>query len=415
MTYKKVFIILALIVVTFVAIFQIRSYLVALKQKPEVSIISPVKGKITSKMTAEGNIEAQDMVRIDSPIAGKIQISKDLKPGSKASKGEIIITLSPDEESVKTIKEELQEAEESLRLTQKKFNLLKQTCESKQEIKIEEMNLERAQRKYELSKKLYELGVISYQDMEMEEINFMREKSGAAKRREDALAELEVEKLNLIKKENLINKLKEQLNPKEVIALFDGIITKINVKNGQIVSRGSELITLVNPKEIRAILMVSGENISKVKEGQKVTIKKEYYAKNSIAGEIEEISMISEGGTSEEKDYFKVRIRFLRSNEDNLAIGINKTVYGEIILEEKNEVIILPLETIRYEEDGSGAAYIYLYKDGKAKKQRVQLGLKSEESVEIPKGITLHDKVINQGGLELIDNQKVRLQAENNL
>lgn len=419
MSYKKVFIIFALIVAIFVVIFQIRSYLIALRQRPVVSLISPAMGKITSKITAGGNIEAQDMVRIDSPIAGKIQISKNLKVGSKISKGEVIITLTPDEESVKTIKEDLREADGSLRLTQKKVNLLKQAYESEQEIKIEKMNLERARRKNELSKKLYELGVISYRDLEMEEINFMREKISAAKRREDALAELELEKLTMIKKENLINKLKEHLNPKEVTALFDGIIAKINVKNGEIVSRGSELITLVNPKEIRAILRVSGENISKIKEGQKVTIRKEYFATNSIAGEIEEISMISEGGTSERKDYFKdyfkVRVRLFQSNEDDLAIGINKTVYGEIILEEKNEVITLPRDTIRYEEDGTGTTYLFLYKDGKAKKQRIQLGLRSEESVEIMRGITLHDKVINQGNFELIDNRKVSLQAGSNL
>ncbi|MEK7273810.1 MAG: efflux RND transporter periplasmic adaptor subunit [Candidatus Desantisbacteria bacterium] len=412
MTHKKVFIIFVLIAVAFAAIFQIRSYLVALKQKPVVSLISPVRGGIINKITAEGNIEAQDMVRMDSPIAGKIQISQNLKLGSKVSKGEIMISLMPDEESVKATKEDLREAEESLRLTQKKFDLLKKACESKQEIKIDEMNLERAQRKYELSKKLYELGVISYQDLEMEEINFMREKSNTAKRREDALAELELEKLNVIKKENLINKLKEYLNPKDVTALFDGIITKINVKNGEIVSRGNELITLVNPKEIRAILRVSGENISKVKMGQKVMIKKEYYATNSIAGEIEEISMISEAGASEGKDYFKVRVKLFRSNEDNLVIGINKTVYGEIILEEKNKVITVPLDTIRYEEDGTKDTYLFLYKDGKAKKQRIQIGLKSEESVEIIKGITLHDKIINQGNVELNDNQKVKINTE---
>ena len=412
MTHKKVFIIFVLIAVAFAAIFQIRSYLVALKQKPVVSLISPVRGGIINKITAEGNIEAQDMVRMDSPIAGKIQISQNLKLGSKVSKGEIMISLMPDEESVKATKEDLREAEESLRLTQKKFDLLKKACESKQEIKIDEMNLERAQRKYELSKKLYELGVISYQDLEMEEINFMREKSNTAKRKEDALAELELEKLNVIKKENLINKLKEYLNPKDVTALFDGIITKINVKNGEIVSRGNELITLVNPKEIRAILRVSGENISKVKMGQKVMIKKEYYATNSIAGEIEEISMISEAGASEGKDYFKVRVKLFRSNEDNLVIGINKTVYGEIILEEKNKVITVPLDTIRYEEDGTKDTYLFLYKDGKAKKQRIQIGLKSEESVEIIKGITLHDKIINQGNVELNDNQKVKINTE---
>ncbi len=411
MNRKKVFIILILTIVGFVVIFQARSYFVNVKKRPIVNLISPVKGKIVNKITAEGNIEAQDVMQIDAPISGKIQISKTLKIGTKINKDEIMIGIVPDEESIRSIKEDLVEAEESLRLSQKRFALLKQSYESEQETKIDKMNLERARRKYELSEKLYKLGVISCQDMETEKINFMREESNIAKRKENLLTELELEKFNLIKKETLFKKLKSQLEPKEIRTPFDGVITKINIKDGQIVSRGYELIRLVNLKELGVVLKVSGENISKLREGQKVVIRKEYYSTESIPGEIEEISMISEEGSSGGKNYFKVRVKLSRALQDDLIIGINKTVYGEIILEQKDNAITLPFDTIRYEENG--IPYLFLYKDGKAIKQKIGIGIKGEECVEIIKGISLQDKIINQGSLELIDKQKVKIQSEN--
>ncbi|MDI6792630.1 MAG: hypothetical protein QME81_07170, partial [bacterium] len=153
-----------------------------------------------------------------------------------------------------------------------------------------------------------------------------------------------------------------------------------------------------------------GENISKIKAGQKVVIRKEYYSTNSIPGKIEEISMISESSESGGKDYFKVRVRLARISEDDLGVSINKAVYGEIILEEKTDVVSLPFDAVRYEEDGS--PYLFLYKDGRAKKQGISIGLKSEECVEVIKGLDLQDRIISQGILELSDGQKVSLSAE---
>ncbi len=406
MGYKKVILIIFVLIAVFISIFQIRSYLVALKKMPVVVLISPSKGNIVNKIAVEGKVEAQDVLRIDAPTSGKIQISKNLKIGSKVSKGEVIIIITPDEESVKSLRDELLEVEESLRLLEKKFNLLQQSYQSAQENKIDEINLERVKRKYELSKKLYELGVVSYQDMETEEINLIREKNSVTKRKEDALAELEIEKLNIIKKENQIKKIKEQLNPKEMIAPFDGIITKISIKSGAIISRGNELITMVNPKDICAALKVSGENISKIKEGQQVIIRKEYYSTDLITGKIEEISMISEESSSEDrgKDYFKVMVKLSQTIGGEL---INKVIYGEIILKEKNDALKVTFDVIRYEEDG--IPYVFLYKDGRARKQKISIGLKSEECVEIIEGVNLQDKIITQENLPLIDGQRVKV------
>ncbi|MEW5767381.1 MAG: HlyD family efflux transporter periplasmic adaptor subunit [bacterium] len=196
--------------------------------------------------------------------------------------------------------------------------------------------------------------------------------------------------------------------PKEIIIPFDGVLTKISIKNGAIVSRGNELVTLVNPKDICGALKVSGENISKVKEGQGVIIKKEYYSTYSMAGKIEEISMISEEDSSSEgegKDYFKVRAKLAQPIGGEL---INKVIYGEIILKEKSDAITVDFEAIRYEEDGS--PYVFLYKEGKAKKQKIGIGLKGEECVEIIEGVNLQDKIIIQEDLPLIDGQRIKVQ-----
>lgn len=393
------------------------------KKRPVVEIILGEKGRIVSKIMAEGNVEAQSVVRIDAPISGKIQLAKNVKVGLMVKKSELMVLIIPDEEGVKAIREMLDEMEEDLRISQKKYELLKESYESGQEEKIAEINLEKAKRKYELSKELYELGVIPYQELEAEKINLLQEESNAKKQRQDALTGLEIERLNIIKKENQVRKLKEQLVSKEISAQFDGVITKVNVKNGEIVTKGYELVTLANPGELVPVLKVSGENIGKIKEGQRTVIKKEYYSTDSLLGRIEEISMISEeekgsleggypGGYPIERDYFKVRIRLDKTTKNDLPFGINKRIYGEIILQEKEEIIKVPYEVIRYEDDGQ--SYLFLYKNKRAKKQKIRLGLRNEEEecVEITEGVRQKDKIITGINLELADNQEVTVSEE---
>lgn len=415
---KKIFLLFILICI-FAGIFYIRRHFMEVKKRPLVEIILPEKGRIMSKITAEGNVEAQNVVRIDAPVSGKIQLSKDVKVGSMVKRGEAMVLITPDEESIKIIRESLDEMEEDLRISQRKYGLSKESYESVQEEKCLEINLEKAKRKYELAKGLYELGVIAYQELEAEKINLLREENSTKKQKQDTLASLEIERLNIIKKENTTKRLREQLITKEVSAKFDGVITKVNVKNDEIVVKGYELITLANPEELIPILQIPGENIGKIQVGQKAVIKKEYYSTEEFSGRIEGISMVSEEekgsveggyyGYQTEKDYFKVMVRLDKAIGNDLPFGINKRIYGEIILEEKDNAIKVPFNVIHYEDDGK--PYLFLYKNKMAKKQAITLGTRSEEDeyVEVVKGVNLNEKIISGVNLELKENQKVKV------
>lgn len=415
---KKIFLLFILICI-FAGIFYIRRHFMEVKKRPLVEIILPEKGRIMSKITAEGNVEAQNVVRIDAPMSGKIQLSKDVKVGSMVKRGEAMVLITPDEESIKIIRESLDEMEEDLRISQRKYGLSKESYESVQEEKCLEINLEKAKRKYELAKGLYELGVIAYQELEAEKINLLREENSTKKQKQDTLASLEIERLNIIKKENTTKRLREQLITKEVSAKFDGVITKVNVKNDEIVVKGYELITLANPEELIPILQIPGENIGKIQVGQKAVIKKEYYSTEEFSGRIEGISMVSEEekgsveggyyGYQTEKDYFKVMVRLDKAIGNDLPFGINKRIYGEIILEEKDNAIKVPFNVIHYEDDGK--PYLFLYKNKMAKKQAITLGTRSEEDeyVEVVKGVNLNEKIISGVNLELKENQKVKV------
>lgn len=167
---------------------------------------------------------------------------------------------------------------------------------------------------------------------------------------------------------------------------------------------------MVNPQNLNAVLRVPGESISKVKEGQRVLIKKEYYSTNSLTGKVKEISMLSEESSSGGKDCFKIRVSLPQLIGEDLIMGINKVIYGEIILEEKANVIRIPFDAIHYEE--SGTPFVFIFANGMVKKQRIVIGIKGEEYIEIKNGVDLRDKIIIEENSELVDGQRVKLQGK---
>ena len=72
----------------------------------------------------------------------------------------------------------------------------------------------------------------------------------------------------------------------------------------------------------------------------------------------------------------------------NLKPGFQMVI--EIITEER-ETKTLPLTAVKQEGDTN---YVYTVVDGKAKKQDVEVGLVSNETIEIIKGLTEKEKVI---------------------
>ena len=83
---------------------------------------------------------------------------------------------------------------------------------------------------------------------------------------------------------------------------------------------------------------------------------------------------------------------------------IGKTIDVELTVSKKSNVIVLPDEAIFLNQ---GKSHVYVIKDSKTILTSIELGLRSQDRVEIVKGLVKGDVVVSQGQGRLSEAMKI--------
>lgn len=175
-----------------------------------------------------------------------------------------------------------------------------------------------------------------------------------------------------------------------LVSPISGIVTQVDTPVAGVNVIATDTISIVNPETLYFEVEVDESDISRFRMGQKAMITLDAYEDETIEGEIFYIdfeSSVSEGGGT----VFLVKITLLPTNEA-LKYRLGMTGDTEVILEEKQDVLVVPVESI-IERNGKSLVDI-LTSSGKTEKREVNIGLESEDFVEIVSGLETNEKVI---------------------
>lgn len=171
-----------------------------------------------------------------------------------------------------------------------------------------------------------------------------------------------------------------------LISPIDGEVIVRGVEPGQTVTSQTAIIVISNRLIVNA--QVDETDIGRVKRGQKAVISLDAYPEHKINGEVGHIayeSKLVNNVTIYEVDIIPEEIPvFFRS-------GMSATL--DIIVNEKKNVLTLPLEAVIMEYSGN---YV-MKKDKKTKqgvKTNIKLGLQNSDNAEIVSGLSADDTVI---------------------
>ncbi|MBP9995644.1 MAG: efflux RND transporter periplasmic adaptor subunit [Lachnospiraceae bacterium] len=182
-----------------------------------------------------------------------------------------------------------------------------------------------------------------------------------------------------------------------VKAEFDGIVTAINVTSGSGVATGEQLFTIKSISDVVVKLNVNKYDIVNIEEGQKatVTIKNKQYD-----GKVVRISRVAD---ELESGGIAVEVKLDKPDSD-IILGIET----KAIIETANltEALVVPMAALWEDEEGT---FLFVEKNGKAVKTKVETGVRNEEQVEILSGITAGDVVVWNDASEIRDGMSVRI------
>lgn len=170
-------------------------------------------------------------------------------------------------------------------------------------------------------------------------------------------------------------------------APFAGVVTVVPATTAGVQLLSSEYFEIINPDTLLFRAEVDEADIPQVSEGQRAEINLDAYPDQTIATEIAYISFTS--SQTANGTVFLVEMPIPNPDLSLYRLGMNGDV--SIVLERKLNVLTVPLLATRQRD---GKTYVDV-KDGEGVTEReIQVGLESDEYVEVLGGVSESDQVV---------------------
>ena len=352
-----------------------------------VKVVKIRKGDLPLRLRVSAVTEVRQKAAIKAEISGKVaEVRK--KIGDRVKKGELIIRIDDKE----------------MKLALKKAEAERLQALSKYIVNTEGFNsyissekkkgINEKKSAYEKALKLYKEGKITEKELHAAEDELLKAmiESGAMREQVQKVV------LGLTQAELNLTKARLDYERTRIKAPFSGIISKLDVSEGETVSAGTELFKIINLNSIYLKAFVLETEASKIREGMRVRIKFVGFPGKVFYGKIFAISP----ELSEKEETLPVYISL--KNPGYLRAGMRAE--AEIEYKILKDVIIVPRKAILVRSE---RPLVFVVENNIALWRYIEMGKQNSEDVEIKSGVEEGELVIVEGQLTLAHQSKVRI------
>jgi HlyD family secretion protein len=176
-----------------------------------------------------------------------------------------------------------------------------------------------------------------------------------------------------------------------LVAPFDGIVGSVNGNPGETAPSGTTgFLTLVDPNAIRVDVTVDETDVAKVAVGKPTTITFDAVPGRTLRGKV--ISVAPSGTLSQGVVTYPVSIS-VDSRDQALPGGL--TASATITIDEKNDVLIVPLRAVR--RQGHDQVVDIAADTAKPAARVVKTGVQNDQFVEITDGLQEGEQLLIAG------------------
>jgi RND family efflux transporter MFP subunit len=179
---------------------------------------------------------------------------------------------------------------------------------------------------------------------------------------------------------------RKQVDNLTVRAPIDGVVAARAGNAGDVVSPGTELYRIIDPRSMRLEAAVPSEALSAIKIGLPVQFQVRGYPDQTFEGKIERIMPAADPVTRQVSIFVTI---------PNTAGRLVAGLFAEgRVAQESRTALVVPLTAVNTDDPKS--AWVLRVKDGKAERVPVMLGLRDDqtERVEIKTGVAAGDLLL---------------------
>ena len=336
-----------------------------------VTQAEPVMRTIAPSILASGSLAHENEVTLTSEVIGRVTAVY-VEEGDAVKQNELVLKI--DDEAFAA---QLAQNEASVRL---------------QKIAIEraELNAANLKRRRDRSKSLFERKLLDEDSFEALDHQYRMSQV-------DLKGSIE----SLVQTEAQLQQFADQLAKTQVRAPIEGVVTSLDIEVGETAISsttnipGSGLMTIADPSSIITEVFVDEADVADIRVGQKAEIVAIAYPDRPLSGHVEFIANTAKVEPNRRGLTFLVRIRI--SEQNGIALRPGMSCRAAIFTETEEEVLSLPVQAIATEVVGSTKTqqhYVFVERDGKARKQFISVGLSDDAYQEVTEGLELDARVI---------------------
>lgn len=390
------------------------------KRAIQVESANAEKATIVEKVSASGAVQPVVEVKISPEVPGEI-IRMEIEEGDSVSKGDFLLKIRPDN------------FESALQRVEANYNQQRANYEdAKAREARAQATFKRSELDYERQKKLYEEKVISDADFQQVEANYNIAKQDLKSAQQNVhAAQFVVESAKAS-----VDEARENLRLTEITAPMTGIVSKLDVEEGETVvgtsqMQGTEMLRIADLSNMEVRVDVNENDIIRISNGDTAIIDVDSYSymDKTFKGVVTQIAnTANDKASSDAVTEFEVRIKILNSSYQDLIkekglkypFRPGMTASVDILTETKSNILTVPLSavTTRPKKDAkpqggeqSGPPndddseqtlasdeldeVVFKLVDGKAVKTIVKTGISDFERIEVTDGVAEGDVIIS--------------------
>ena len=360
------------------------------------------KHTIVETVSASGKIYPVDEVKITPDVPGEVK-ELFVKEGDEVKAGQLLARINP------------KIYQSNLERNQAALNASKANAAST-DASLEQMKaqLDKARTDLERSEKLNKDHVISVQDYS----NTKAAYRNAQAQLDAALQNKHAAEFNINSAEANMKESNENLSKTTIFAPMSGTVTQLSIEKGERVvgtsqMAGTEMMRIANLDAMEVRVDVSESDVVKIHVGDSTHIKVDAYPDKIFLGMVTSVANASKSSgnaTADQATTFTVKIRIEVSSYKDFAEakkmktpfwpGMNAGV--EIFTNASSNVVAVPIQAVTLRDDSTKnkdekitqTEVVFVVKDKKAHKIKVQTGLQDSRFIEIKSGIAEGDEVV---------------------
>jgi multidrug efflux pump subunit AcrA (membrane-fusion protein) len=365
-------------------------------------VVSVKKGEFEVIVTASGELEAKNSVRITGPSSlqavqiWQVKISDLVAEGTTVKKGDYIALLDKTEIGNKTKdrETELQKIESQFVQTQLDTTLTLRAARDELTnlafaVKEKEIVLE--QSKFEPPATIRQVEI----DVEKAKRSLLQAQENYRIKKNQAVAKMQEVGANLSQNQTKLKQIQDIAKEFTITAPEDGMVIYQREWNGKKKTVGSNIepwdptvATLPDLSVMISKTYVNEVDIRKIKKDQIVRIGLDAFPEKKLSGKVVSVANVGEQRPNSEAKVFEVTIQV---NESDTTLRPAMTTSNNIVANQLKDVLYVPLEALHAQ--GDSLTFVYKKDGSSLVKQQVKIGQTNDNEAVIMEGLVETDKV----------------------